>query len=269
MAIATLTSHNRGDRYVDLQELPRVAPAPIGPRHRPLAHRAVADVLLGKLDEKGMRLTSDKWALGNQDARMFGVMTIAPKTEDVRTLTSYPEEMTAAIGIRHANDMSIALKLVAGMEVFVCSNLAMYGQGDGAQSLRKLHTAGLNLEAEIDAALERTFERFHDVNETIKRFKEYEVTDSQAKTIIYDAFTSKESPVPNRLFPLVHGWYFMKPFDPTVRETLPHYDDLSDVQPRTLYGISSAFTRAIREQPIGRQIGASMKVMKVLAKVSR
>jgi hypothetical protein len=173
--------------------------------------------------------------------------------------------MTAAIGIRHANDMSVALKLVAGMEVFVCSNLAMYGHGDGVADLRKLHTAGLNLAAEIDAALDRTFARLEDVDKTIRKFKEYEVTDTQAKTIIYDTFTAKDSRIPNRLFPAVHKWFFMAPFDPTLVGDRQVNDDLSDVQPRTLYGVSNAFTRAIREQPIGRQIGSSMKVMALLA----
>jgi hypothetical protein len=289
MATATLTVHTKGDRVVPFDELPAEAPRILGPKHRPIAHRALGQTLLDVLDSRGMEITRQEWALGNQKEdgswqRMFGVMTIQPRAGDA--LARFPDEMTAAIGIRHANDMSEALKLVAGMYVFVCSNLSMFGQGDAAE-FRKLHTSGLNLEKEIDAALDRTFLRFSEANDLISKFKEIELTDLRAKEVVYDAFTNPETGLPNRLFPDVHRFYFAHgkaawdaiqtggaeflPYEPSAKDSdrpVLQVADYSDVSPRSMWGLSNAFTRAIREQPIGRQIGSSLKTMKVLAKAA-
>lgn len=279
MAEATLMVDTRStynpetaeDRKVTLEELQALPEPPaLGKRHVPIHHGTLATMLLNTVDDHGFEVTSAEWALARKGQRMFSVMTMQPKAGSGLAYTSYPEEMTMALGTRHANDMSEALKVVTGFKVFVCSNLSMSGQGDGRE-FRKLHTAGLDLHEMLGKAFEDTYQRFVDLDKLVTRLKTVEVTADQAKRVIYDVFTSPEAPVPNQLFPDVHRWYFEAPAgNEKVLDALalPETDDLSDVKQRSLWGISNAFTRAIRKQPMGRQIGSSTKVMRALAAIA-
>jgi hypothetical protein len=63
--------------------------------------------------------------------------------------------MSAALAFRHANDKSAAMKMYAGVSVFVCDNMALSGD---EIILNRKHTTRLNVAAELTKA----FDRYHD-----------------------------------------------------------------------------------------------------------
>ncbi len=80
------------------------------------------------------------------------------------------------------------------------------------------------------------------------------MTDTRAKEVIYDAVA--QDVVPARLLPKIHGFYFR----PT--------DERPDCQPRTLWGLHNAFTRALQELKEARAWKASSDLGRLFGLVS-
>jgi hypothetical protein len=62
------------------------------------------------------------------------------------------EEFAAALAFRHSNDKSEAMKLYAGIRVFVCDNMAISGD---EIILNRKHTTRLNVAEELTKAFDR------------------------------------------------------------------------------------------------------------------
>jgi hypothetical protein len=60
--------------------------------------------------------------------------------------------MTAAIAFRHSNDQREAMKMYAGVHVFICNNMALSGD---EIILNRKHTTRLNVAAELTKAFDR------------------------------------------------------------------------------------------------------------------
>ena len=93
----------------------------------PIPHYDLVVALEGQLRARGISIVKEQFAV--QKAKLFGV---------IDTDYQITEEGGAAIGIRTANDKSLALQLAIGYRVFICDNMAFHGD---LIALRRKHTA--------------------------------------------------------------------------------------------------------------------------------
>lgn len=219
-------------RIVTLDELRTIkTPAAMGTRHMPLSHAEIVDQTVAGLDSLGYMAVNMKLGLDHGVSRLFGTIDIAHKGVAVLGADS---ESTLSIGIRHANDRTLSLGMIAGRRIFVCSNLAFSGDMD---ILRKRHTSGLDLNGEVNDALGRAFERFAGLDAFIEGLKDRQLDDRTARDVIYRAIIERKVLAPQYL-PNVHGNYFTPG------------EGWTDCAPRSAWGVFNAFTRVLRDRPM-------------------
>jgi hypothetical protein len=205
----------------ELAQLP--APTVLGPIHRPVPHIELVETIARRAETAGLRLTREEYGVQHGGALLFGTMDF--ENGGGMRLPGHG----VAMGLRASNAQQFAITVVAGQRVFVCDNLVLSGD---LIALRRKHTSGLNLRAEIGGGLERYLIHVKALVDGIGRLQEQELATLEAKELAYDAFA--EGIVPVRLFDDVHRNYF----SPTP--------EMVDCQPRTKYALHNAFTRAIK-----------------------
>jgi hypothetical protein len=99
-----------------------------------------------ELDRRQIHITKEEYAIQREGTSLFAALTLNWLRD---------EEMSAALAFRHANDKSEAMKMYAGVSVFVCDNMALSGD---EILLNRKHTTRLNVAAELTKA----FDRYHD-----------------------------------------------------------------------------------------------------------
>jgi Domain of unknown function (DUF932) len=157
----------------------------------PIPHYDLVVALEGQLRARGISIVKEQFAV--QKAKLFGV---------IDTDYQVTEEGGAAIGIRTANDKSLALQLAIGYRIFICDNMAFHGD---LIALKRKHTANLDLHTEFATGIGRYVNGYAKLQENIDWWKERTVSKERGKQLIYDIFTQKIVPV--RLFhPTVHTW---------------------------------------------------------------
>ena len=209
--------------YNQLATIP--TPEAMGPRHKPVPHLALVDAMLREADNRGFNISKSEYAVAAGGAVLFGVLDLVSKGADLRG-----ETMGLSLGFRSGNDQSMAIKVVAGQRVFVCDNLAL--SGDLVAMVEK-HTTGLVLVDEVKMGFDRYLQQTTVLVEQVKRLQVAGVTDERAKALIFDIFAAKV--VPSRLLDDVAEFYFQP------SEARP------DCQPRTMWGLHNAFTRAMKQ----------------------
>jgi hypothetical protein len=242
---STLIAHC-GGIYRTRDDLARI-PTPAGTdTWKPIPHHELVTSLIDDLGRRGIVVTREHYAtVGRDGARLFGVM-------DLRVDGLDTPEISTSLGLRGANDRTMAIQVIAAARVFVCDNLAFSGS-DGAVVLKKQHTSRLDLAAVVPPAIESYLEKAGAFRLDIERMRDFALTDDRAKGLIYDAFTRAGAVLPVRLLPSVHAFYF------DDEEQRAKFED------RSLWSLSNAFTeavKALREVPqqrygvaIGRYFG--------------
>ena len=115
-----------------------VTPAPMGPRHHPYSFAEFADNTVNAIERAGYTVTEEDFAVQKDGMRMFGLLKVsnAPTHIPSQSLAVAPSENVPAlykpkwdllVGVRGANDQSIARGLLVGTRVMVCSNLQFDG----------------------------------------------------------------------------------------------------------------------------------------------
>ncbi|MCW8129361.1 MAG: DUF932 domain-containing protein [Planctomycetota bacterium] len=125
---------------------------------RPVPHLEVVETLLQRAEAKGLRVTNERYAIldgalypqpGMQitlkGARMFGSLDFEP----IKGLR-FPTGCTPSAGFRNSHDKSFALSILSGARVLVCAN----GVLSAEYVISRKHTSGLELEVEVDRALD-------------------------------------------------------------------------------------------------------------------
>jgi hypothetical protein len=236
-------SHS-ASRLVNLDELAVIpAGAPMGPHHRPVPHIELVSTVKQAFSDRGYAVAREQYSVSHENARLFGTLDLMPTTGAplVEGL-----EGGMAVGLRHANDQAFALGVIAGLRVFVCDNMAFSG---GDRLLRRKHTTGLELVAEVDRGLDRTFHSFRDLVQLVDQLRDTKLTDAEAKVLLYDLALDGRVIAPDQLGK-VHGWYF-------TPEEMASAEDrergLSDVLPRNAWAVANAVTRVARSWTAARQ----------------
>ena len=157
----------------------------------PIPHFDLVTALEGQLKAHGISIVKEQFAV--QKAKLFGV---------IDTDYQVTEEGGAAIGVRTANDKSLALQLAIGHRIFICDNMAFHGD---LIALKRKHTANLDLHTEFATGIGRYVNGYAKLQENIDWWKERTVSKERGKQLIYDIFTQKIVPV--RLFhPVCTVW---------------------------------------------------------------
>src|SRR5262245_2690981 len=218
MSQATLVAHC-GTTRVSREEL-KVIPVPESTRtFKPIPHYEIVEALLEALSFRHISVVRDEYAVSPDGMRMFGVLDLETTFDGCRF----------AIGIRNANDKSMRLGLTAGVRVFVCDNLSF--QGEFTPVLAK-HSKNFSIVDSLAIGVDRIQRNFEPLRQQVETWRSRQITDDQAKLVIYRAFIEGGLSVPRALTRDVHRNYF----EPTH----------SDFTPRTMWSLSNAFTSALK-----------------------
>jgi hypothetical protein len=209
-----------------LKALPE--PAVLGPHHKPVPHHVLIDGFRQEAQARNLVITREQFALGAKDAALFGVMDFdVDQTTALVPVESGPSGLS--FGFRSANDLSLAIRAVAGARVFVCDNLALSGD---MFAISRKHTQGLDLGAAIRAGFDKFMSQAFNLANQIASLNGRSLSDDEAKIAIYELFHQAVLPV--KLFADVTSFYFEQS------------DERPDCLPRTAWGLHNAVTRAIK-----------------------
>jgi hypothetical protein len=217
----TSTLSHAQSQLVTRADLAAIPPPPATATWKPIPHFDLIYAIDRQLAVRDVRIKREAFALQRQGARLFGVLDLA---------LGETEEFCAALGIRTANDRSMALEIAVGVRVFVCDNMAFSGD---LIALRRKHTAKFDLNADISRAVDRYQAHLQVFHGQVLAIQQRPLSDAEAKVTIFEAF--RREIIPIRFFPAVAETYF---------HPAP---EMTDVQPRTRWGLHNAFTRAIRQ----------------------
>jgi hypothetical protein len=212
--------HSRS-QLVTREELLTISP-PLGTATwRPIAHGDLVLAIERQLMARGIGISKSQFALQREGARLFAVLDLTLETTD---------EFSAAMGIRTANDRSMALEIAVGVKVFVCDNLAFSGD---LIALRRRHTARFELDADIARAVGRYEAHLLTLQRSIAVIRETPLSDETARSLIFQIF--RKEILPLRHFRQVAETYFAP------------RPEMTDVLPRTLWGLHNACSRAVHD----------------------
>src|SRR5262249_34951620 len=244
---STLVAHC-GGIYRTRDDLSRI-PTPSGTdTWKPVPHYDLVSSLIDDLRSRGIAVTREQYAtVGREGARLFGVM-------DLRIDGLDTPDLSTSLGLRGANDKTMAIQVIAAARVFVCDNLAFSGS-DGAVVLKKKHTGRLDLPRVVPPAIESYLEKAGALRLDIDRMRDFALTDDRASHPFSHPFPRHHAVLPVRLLPHVHR----SDFD---EEQRAKFED------RSLWSLNNAFTEAVerlRQAPqqrcgvaIGRYFGRVM-----------
>lgn len=220
-----------------LRALPE--PLALGSRHKPVPHVQLVDTIHAEVDRRGYMVKREQLALAANQAAIFGVMDLAPKDDIANIVGNQARGMS--FGFRNSTDQSMAIKAVAGARVFVCDNLVLSGS---MFAMERMNTSGLDLGDAVARGFDKFLQHAQVLEVQIMRLQTMELSDGIAKQTIFDIFSARVMPI--RLFDDVERFYFR----PT--------DDTPDCQPRNLWGLHNACTRAMKDLSPTRSFGATV-----------
>jgi hypothetical protein len=84
---------------------------------KPIPHHQLVTSLIDDLGRRGIAVVTEQYAtVGRDGTRLFGVM-------DLRVDGLDTPDLSASLGLRGANDRSMAIQVIAAARVFVCDSL--------------------------------------------------------------------------------------------------------------------------------------------------
>jgi len=224
---------------------------------KPVAHIELVVGLEKVLADRGIQIRTydtgpkagqlaEQFAMSQNGMRLFGTMDLV-KNGIAGTC--------ASLGFRTANNKTMSLKMVAGLRVFVCDNMALSGD---TIILSRKHTSGLNLLPELFRGMDQYERQYNKLRDNVMRLQGYDMNDQLAKVLMHDVFAQQVMPV--RLFPEVSDVYFNR-FQ-TSEE--PKY---AAFQARTAWSLLNAFTEVAKEMPLTTRIKAAQTVGETFGKL--
>lgn len=221
---------------VTREQLVTIAPPPATETWKPIGHYDLIQAIDRQLKVRDIEIRREQFALQREGARLFGVLDLG--------LAESPE-MCAAMGIRTANDRSMALEIAVGVRVFVCDNMAFSGD---LIALRRKHTAKFDLMADISRAIDRYQTHLTVLSSQLDRLKDERLTPEQAKVLMFEAVAGEI--IPLRLFPVVTrryatcgepltAWTLHNVFTSAVKQLAPGPAFATTVKLGRLFGLTS------------------------------
>jgi hypothetical protein len=202
------------------EQLSRVPTPSATATHKPVPHIEVVEKLTEALSFRQIGVVREEYAVSSDGMKMFGVMD----------LTSGFQGCRFAIGLRNSHDKSFRLSCTVGLRVFVCENLAFHGE---YTPVLAKHSKNFLLEDSLAVGIDRMQRNFEPLKQQVEHWQVTQLTESQAKLLIYQAFIEQEGAFPKHLARRVHELYFH-----------PMHEEF---QARTMWSLSNAFTSSFKE----------------------
>lgn len=204
--------------YADLKRLPE--PKKLGRVHTPVPHFKIVDAVNSVMEEAGYKLKGQQLSISNKGLKLFGVSTF-----------QNGKEHGMALGFYSSNDRSIRLRIVAGVHVFVCENLAISGD---VPLVAKYHTTHLDVREEVKSILGDVQKRWEKADEIIDKLKEKTLKDQEAESLICRMSVGESPVIPLRLLPDVYKNFFTPD------------REMTDCKGRHAWALHNSVTRAAR-----------------------
>lgn len=241
---STLIAHV--DTNLVTREQLAAIPAVVGTdSFKPVAHIELIQGLEKVLGDRDIRITREQYAIGKEGWKMFATLDLS---------LNGIQGSCASLGIRTANNRTMALQMVAGLRIFVCDNMAFNGD---MIALKRRHTSGLSLVDELEVAVDKYEQHYFSLKQEVDVLRERALTDTDAKCMIHDIFARKIMPV--RFLPEVSGEYFA----PAEKQRHPEF------APRTAWSLHNAFTEVAKGMPLTTRMDAVQQVGKFFGLVSK
>jgi len=224
-AVSTTLMTHAGAVKVARNELSGIATPQATETWTPIPHAALVDQLEAALRSKGLHIDSEEYAVQTGGLKLFGTMKLSYQVTANRPGT---QGFRFALGLRTSNDKSCSVKMVAGVNVFVCDNMALHGS---MVTLQRKHTSKIDIMMELEGAVQKAMEQFRVLRGSVQRLQEMQIGDVAAKAMILDAATTGVMPL--RLIPNVKKNYFEPPHE--------------EFAPRTMWSLHNAFTESFKQ----------------------
>lgn len=187
--------------------------------HHPVPHIQIVTSLVETLAFRNIAVVRDEYAVSEDGMKLFGVLELQQGFAGCRF----------ALGLRNSNDKSMRLALTVGYRVFVCDNMAFHG--DFTPVLAK-HSKRFNLQDALSIGVDRMQRNFEPMQRQVEEWREKQISDAEAKLVIYRAFVEDQLDAPKHLARAVHDLYFN-----------PQHEYFAS---RTIWSLSNAFTSAFK-----------------------
>lgn len=188
----------------------------------------------------GLTITEERFALARDGLQMFGVLTCRNGGPD--------RDYGLAIGLRNSYDHSIAVGLVAGVQVFCCDNLAFSGE----VAMQRKHT--VNVFRDLPDLIYRMLSDVSSMKDRMEQeteaMKERELSRTQAHDLMIEAV--RASAIPSSKLPKV--------IDAWDRPKYPEFDG------RNAWSLYNAFTEVQKSRSPRAQIEDTLRVTRVFRK---
>ena len=232
MVDGTMILHSGGND-VSIEELKEVpVPEPTRSWH-PIGHHRLVRAVKNSLDGNFYNIREERHGIkGDRGQQYFGVLHLENKIN---------EDMGLSIGLRNSTDRSLSAGVVFGEQVFVCDNLILSGS---EFVLQRKHTTFLNLAEVVSNGLNRFLAQTETLGRGIDRLKDTPLSDGAAKQHVFDVFNAGALP--------------LHLFDDVARLYMQPKPGHLDCQPRSLWGLVNACTRAIQVLRPQAQFNASL-----------
>jgi hypothetical protein len=214
----TLIAHC-GAHKIGRDELRNLPIPPATGTFKPIPHHEVVEVLIETLGFRHIGIVRDEYAATADGNKMFGVMDLEAGFTGCRF----------SVGLRNSHDKTMRLALVIGRRTVVCDNLAFYGD---FQPVLAKHSKKFSLVDAVAIGVDRMQRNFEPMREQVERWRATQITDEQAKLVIYRAFIEGDAELPRHLARAVHDEYF--------NPTLPEFTQ------RTTWSLENAFTTTLK-----------------------
>jgi hypothetical protein len=228
---ATLVAHV-DTNLVTRAQLADLPPVQGTDTFKPVPHIELIESLEAALRNRNIRILREQFSINGSGNKLFGTLDV-----NIKGIAG----SCASIGLRTANDKSMSIQMIAGMRIFVCDNMAFTGD---LVCVKRRHTAHLNLFEELELAVTKYERHYRALKAEVNNLKDHELTDVEAKVIIYNVFAKEAMPV--RLFPTVAHEYFE-----------PRHAEFA---PRNAWSLLNAFTEAAKLMPLTTRIDATQEV---------
>ena len=215
------------------EQLVEILPPESTDTFKPIKHGDLVDEVHNALARRQLAVIKEEYAVSDDVMKLLGVLDLTTSAQDFRF----------SIAIRNANDKSMRLGMVAGLRVFCCDNMAFSGDFFAIQAK---HSKNLIPIDAISLGVDRIQRNFEPLNRQVEAWKQQQLTDGAAKSIICDAFIGDQLDVPKHIGKVVYDHYFN-----------PKYPEF---EPRTAWSLQNGFTSAFKQLEPVSQFKATAKL---------
>ncbi len=214
-----------------------------GQRHEYIPHYALVETLNEQCAAHGLTVHDQQLGLSRHDQIIVGTMRV----QGAGTV-EHPD-MQSMIGFRNSTAQHTSIKMIIGLQVMVCTNMCMSGNGEYAVSRK--NTSGINLPYVLGRGIDRFLKGTETHMADVERMQNHPITTQQAKAHLFDLFN--QSVLPKALFQQTGRNYLMYCDDGAERGHVdctpfnPRFHRFEDCAPRSLWGLNNACTRSIKD----------------------